>query len=67
VIVTSERAFEALGEMEGFTALPGVAQTPAGQSGRILVFEDLYLLGLGPRTGALVDELFATLHPDAAS
>jgi iron complex transport system substrate-binding protein len=67
VIITSERAFEALGEMEGFTALPGVAQTPAGQNGRILVYEDLYLLGLGPRTGTLLAELFEAMHPDSAS
>lgn len=66
VIVTSDRAFDALGGMEGFTALPGVAQTPAGQNGRILVYEDLYLLGLGPRTGDLLADLFAALHPELA-
>ncbi len=67
VIVTSERALDAFGGMEGFTALPGVAQTPAGENGRILVYEDLYLLGLGPRTGDLLIELLEALHPDAAS
>jgi ABC-type hemin transport system substrate-binding protein len=30
----------------------------------VLVYEDLYLLGLGPRTGQLADELVRDLHPE---
>lgn len=62
VIITAERGFNGLGGMEGFLALPGIGQTPAGQNRRILVYEDLYLLGLGPRTGALFAELVRDLH-----
>ena len=64
VIITAERGFEGLGGLEGFLALPGIAQTPAGRSGSVLVYEDLYLLGLGPRTGMLADELVRDLHPE---
>ena len=63
VIITAERGFEAVGGMEGFLGLPGVAQTPAGQSGNILVYEDLYLLGLGPRAGQAMREVVLDLHP----
>ncbi|MBN2112638.1 MAG: ABC transporter substrate-binding protein [Acidimicrobiia bacterium] len=68
VIVTAERGLNRyLGGIEGFLALPGVAQTTAGREGRILVYEDLFLLGLGPRTGQLLARLFADLHPEAAA
>lgn len=66
VIVTARRGFESyLGGIEGFLGLPGVAQTAAGRERRILVYEDLLLLGLGPRTGQLLAQLFADLHPGA--
>lgn len=64
VIITAQRGFEGSGGLEGFLAIPGVAQTPAGETGSILVYEDLYLLGLGPRTGALLTELIGDLHPE---
>lgn len=68
VIITAERGFDRyLGGMEGFRQLPGVAQTAAGREQRILVYEDLFLLGLGPRTGQLLERLFADLHPEAAA
>lgn len=64
VIITAERGIDDLGGMDGFLALPGVAQTPAARNGQILVYEDLYLLGLGPRMGALVREVVLALHPE---
>lgn len=68
VIVTAERGLRRyLGGIEGFLELPGVAQTTAGRERRILVYEDLFLLGLGPRTGQLLSRLFADLHPEAAA
>lgn len=66
VIITAERGFDGLGGMDGFLALPGIAQTPAGQNRRILVYEDLYLLGLGPRAGTLFAEVVEDLHPELA-
>ena len=68
VIVTAERGLgRYLGGIEGLLELPGVAQTTAGRERRILVYEDLFLLGLGPRTGQLLSRLFADLHPEAAA
>jgi iron complex transport system substrate-binding protein len=66
VIITAQRGFDGMGGMDGFLAIPGVAQTPAGIDRRILVYEDLYLLGFGPRTGQLLTQLVADLHPELA-
>ncbi len=64
VIITAQRGFDGVGGMDGFLAIPGVAQTPAGMNRSILVYEDLYLLGFGPRTGQLLTDLVADLHPE---
>ena len=44
-------------------ALPGLALTPAGKAKRIIVMEDLYLLGFGPRVGDALADLSRQLHP----
>jgi iron complex transport system substrate-binding protein len=66
IIITARRGFAGVGEMDGFVQLPGIAQTPAGRNRNVLVYEDLYLLGLGPRTGILLEELARDLHPELA-
>ena len=45
-----------VGGVDGLVAIPGIDQTPAGQQRRVVVLEDQYLYGLGPRTGQLVGE-----------
>ncbi len=45
----------------------GLAATPAGRSGRVVVMDGLKLLGFGPRTPAAVAELARALHPGAAA
>jgi iron complex transport system substrate-binding protein len=62
VIITTTSGLESVGGVEGLLGIPGVAQTPAGQSGRVLDFDDQYLLGGGPRTGAALAELIAALY-----
>jgi iron complex transport system substrate-binding protein len=63
-IITTDRGIDATGGLEGFLEIPGVGETPAAAAGNILVFEDLYLLGLGPRTGQLLRDLATAFHPD---
>jgi len=63
-IVTASRGVEATGGLDAFVALPGVAETPAAAAGNVLVYEDLYLLGLAPRTGDVLRELVLALHPE---
>ncbi len=62
VIITTTTGLESVGGIEGLLGIPGVAQTPAGQSRRVLDFDDQYLLGGGPRTGEALAELIGALY-----
>jgi iron complex transport system substrate-binding protein len=64
VLIVTTTGLASVGGLEGFLAIPGIARTPAGETGRVLVYEDQFLLGLGPRFGRLVARLTADLHPD---
>ncbi|MFN3216856.1 MAG: hemin ABC transporter substrate-binding protein [Acidimicrobiales bacterium] len=57
VIIVTTTGLESVGGIDGLLAIPGVAETPAGRERRVLVYEDQFLLGSGPRTGELVSEL----------
>jgi iron complex transport system substrate-binding protein len=66
IILTTDSSLAAAGGVEGLAAHPGIAETPAGQSGTIVSMDDLYLLGFGPRTGQAVADLARLLHPELA-
>jgi iron complex transport system substrate-binding protein len=57
VLLLTEGGLGSLGGAEGLLKQPGIGLTPAGQNQRIVVMDDLYLLGFGPRTGAAAQEL----------
>ncbi len=64
VLIVTEDGLASVGGIDGLLALPGIAETPAGAAGRILDYDAQYLLGNGPRTGQLLDELITDLHGD---
>lgn len=64
VILLLSAVLDSIGGVEGLLAIPGVAQTPAGQQRRVLAYDDLFLLGMGPRTGQALRELTLGLHPE---
>jgi iron complex transport system substrate-binding protein len=64
VILVMQSGLDSIGGMEGFLQVPGVAETPAGENKQILAFDDQYLLGLGPRLGAVLTDLVYALHPE---
>ena len=64
VIITTEGALRALGGIEAFLAIPGVAQTPAGAASRILAYDEAIFLGLSPRAGQALSQLILDLHPE---
>ncbi|MFV2064494.1 MAG: hemin ABC transporter substrate-binding protein [Chloroflexota bacterium] len=66
VILTTDASIEQLGGLDAFLGLPGIAQTPAAENGRIVSMDDLYLLGFGPRTGQAIADLAMLLHPELA-
>lgn len=57
LIIVTDRGLSVVNGMEGVLNWPGVASTPAGQQGNIISFEDLYFIGMGPRTGDALLEL----------
>ena len=63
VIVVLDDGMASVGGKDGVLKLPGVALTKAGQNKRILSFDDLKLLELGPRTPEALNELIAALYP----
>lgn len=62
VLLLLSAGLESVGGVDGLLGLPGVAQTPAGIKRKILHYDDLYLLGLGPRTGGALADLAKGLH-----
>lgn len=62
VVLTTTAALAAAGGAEGVWSQPGFAATPAGRARRLVVLDDLYLLGFGPRVGAAAAELAQALR-----
>jgi iron complex transport system substrate-binding protein len=65
-IVTSPLSVDAAGSVAAFAARPGIAMTPAARHGRIIVLDDLLLLGFGPRLPQALAELRAGLFGASA-
>lgn len=49
LIIVTRASLQASGGLEGFARLPGIAVTQAAAKQRIIVMDDLLILGLGPR------------------
>ena len=64
VLLVTTTGLASVGGIDGLLAIPGISQTPAGRDRRVLAYEDQYLLGGGPRTGQMMRQLVADLHPD---
>jgi iron complex transport system substrate-binding protein len=70
VILMTRDGLSSVGGNEGVWKLPGLSMTPAFGKKRLIVMDDLYLLGMGPRLGQaglqLMDELYPHLPKAAA-
>lgn len=64
VVLVTTGGLGVLGGAAGVWQAPGLAQTPAGQKGRLVVVDDLLLLGFGPRLGEAVRTVARGLHPE---
>ncbi|MDJ0497321.1 MAG: ABC transporter substrate-binding protein [Acidimicrobiia bacterium] len=62
VIVTTSEGLDALGGVDGLLAIPGFAETPAGQFGRILAYPEGDFLTFGPRIADLLATFIADLR-----
>lgn len=65
VILLTELTLNAVGGLEKFYQLPGIAQTPAGVNRRVIVMDTLALLSFGPRSGQAALDLAERLHNPA--
>lgn len=63
IILVMQMGLETTGGLDALLAIPGVAQTPAAESGNIIAFNDLYLLGFGPRIGDAIYDLTLAFYP----
>ena len=65
VIIVPSAGLESVGGVDGLLSIGGLAQTPAGQNARVFSYDDQYLLGNGPRTGQLIDEMITDIYGGA--
>lgn len=66
VILVLEKGLESVGGTDGLLTIPGLADTPAGKQRRIVALDDLYLLGMGPRTGQALTDLAIAFYETAS-
>jgi iron complex transport system substrate-binding protein len=62
VLLTTTHGVEGLGGVDGLLKTPGLGETPAGKARRVIVMDDLLLLGFGPRTAEAARGLLEALH-----
>lgn len=62
LVLVTHGGLEALGGEDALWALPGLSLTPAGRGRRLLVEDDLALLGFGPRSGRTAAALARALR-----
>ncbi len=66
VIVITQEGLDALGGERGLLEIPGFAETPAGQAGRILAYPEGDFLTFGPRIGESLSRFITDLHAEVA-
>lgn len=66
IILIPSRGLESIGGINGLLSQPGLAETPAGKSRKVVAMDDLLLLGFGPRLGEAVLQLTQLLHGQKA-
>ena len=54
----------AFGGVAGFLAVPGIAETPAGQAGRVIAYSEGDFLTFGPRIGEHLQRFIVDLRSE---
>lgn len=67
IIILQQGGYDSIGGEAGLLEIPGVAETPAGENKKFFGYDDQLLLGLGPRTGDLLEQLIHDFHPELAA
>jgi iron complex transport system substrate-binding protein len=66
-ILSTQQSLDLLGGSAGLLRQNGLAQTPAGQAGRVAAMDALELLGFGPRLPQALSRLITLIHGPAAA
>lgn len=66
VILMTTTGLESVGGIDGLVAIPGIAQTPAGQNRRVITVEDGLLYSFGARTPEALRHIAEQLHGTGA-
>ncbi|MDF3127811.1 hemin ABC transporter substrate-binding protein [Kiritimatiellaeota bacterium B1221] len=61
VLLMTRQGLDAIGGEKSLWSLPGMQNTPAGKNSRIVVMDEVLLLGFGPRVVDAMDQLRAEL------
>jgi iron complex transport system substrate-binding protein len=62
IILVMSKGLESVGGVNGLVKLPGIAQTSAGKSERVIAVDDSLLLSFGPRTPSMLLKLAEALN-----
>lgn len=62
LILMTEDGLQSVGGREGVWKLPGLSMTPAFSTRRLVVMNDLFLLGMGPRLGQAAGFLMDAIY-----
>ena len=57
VLLLMTKGLASVGGIKGLVQIPGIAETPAGQHGRVVTVDDSLLLSFGPRTVPMAKDL----------
>ncbi|SOC09803.1 iron complex transport system substrate-binding protein [Rhodobacter sp. JA431] len=64
VLLVMERGAAGPQAKTDYLSHPAITATPAGQAGRVVQMEGMFLLGFGPRTGQAIAALHGALYPE---
>ncbi len=65
-ILLPSHGVASMGGADAAKAVPQIALTKAGRSGRVIVMDSTFLLGFGPRTARAAADLARRIHPGLA-
>lgn len=64
VIVLNSHSIEELGGKDKVDTIPGITETAAFKNHRILIIDDSYLFGIGPRVDEVANVLYQGFYPE---
>ena len=64
VIILNKYSIDQLGGLDKIATIPGITETAAFKNNRIIIIDDSYLFGIGPRVDEAAKLLFQSFYPE---